>query len=271
TFEPHPVVFFKRTRADTFRLTSPEHKLALLAEAGITRPVAIPFDRRLASMAPEDFVDDILYQCLGAQRVRVGYDFNFGRGRSGGPEDLKRYARERGIITDVHPPVEQHEDVISSTRIRTALSSGDLNTAQALLGRPHALRGTIVAGDRRGATLGFPTANIVPAAGMMIPHGVYITQVRLLDGPSSTPLFPAITNVGVKPTFQQQDDPQANAESFILAGLPKEGINLYDRPIEVVLVDFIRAEQRFASVEALKAQIGQDVQQARAFHGLGDD
>ena len=264
TFEPHPVVFFKKAPVATFRITSPAHKLDLLAQAGITRPVAIPFDRRLASMAPEDFVDDVLHKCLGARRVRVGYDFNFGKGRSGGPEDLKRYARERGIVTDVHPAVEQGESVISSTRIRQALAGGELKTANALLGRPHALRGEVITGDRRGGALGFPTANISPDAGMMLKHGVYVTRVKLLDDPDASPL-PAVTNVGVKPTFHTDPDRPANAESFILAGL-SGGADLYEREIEVELLELLRPEQRFDSVDALKAQITRDVAQARAFH-----
>src|SRR5690606_15859994 len=135
TFEPHPVTYFRKLPVEDFRLTSPEHKLALLEAIGIDAPIALPFSSDLSSLSPEAFVRIILAEVLDASEVRVGYDFNFGKGRAGTPADLVRIASALGVDVDVHEAVEAAGGVVSSTRIRTALEAGELDLAASLLGR----------------------------------------------------------------------------------------------------------------------------------------
>lgn len=260
TFEPHPVSWFKRLPVDTFRLTSPAHKIRLLQLLGVDHPVALPFSDQLAALSPDAFVEIILANVLDAAEVWVGWDFNFGRGRTGSPADLARLGAERGIEVRILDPVHLQQEVVSSTSIRKALQAGDLEHAARLLGRRHSVEGTVVHGETRGRRLGFPTANIVPEAGMMIPHGVYVTSLS-----TDTHRVPAVTNVGVRPTFR--DDSHANVESFVLDGLPAD-TDLYGRQVEVELLAFLRPEHRFENAEALRAQVALDITSARRLHGL---
>lgn len=264
TFEPHPVILFKGRDPKVFRLTDPEHKVALLRDHGVAWPLLVPFTRAFAGLTPEAFVREVLHAGLGAREVWVGYDFNFGRDRAGDPAALRRFGEPLGLSVHVHDVVEHAEGVVSSTRVRKLLADAKLSEAARLLGRDHALRGVVEHGAKRGRGIGFPTANIHPQAGLMVPYGVYTTRVRLLDAPDTT--LPGITNVGVRPTVADEEA-QPNAESFILDGLSPDA-DIYDRPIEVELIEFIRPEQKFDSLDALKTQIGRDVQRARATHGL---
>ncbi len=268
TFDPHPVVFFGKKDTSTFCIDRPDKKLELLHKHGIDHPTALPFDADLASHSPEGFVHKILFESLRAQEVWVGYDFNFGKGRSGGIEELQRHGRERDIDVRVHAAVTSGDEVVSSTRVRKALSGGNLDLAAALLNRRHALRGEVEHGEARGRALGFPTANISPRAGMMIPHGVYITTLTLLDPGAGLPAgpLPAITNVGVRPTVATAAAP--NAETFVLSGLAPDA-DIYGQRVEVELIAFVRPEMKFDGLDALKARIAEDIAQARLAHGLG--
>ncbi len=264
TFEPHPVVFFRKKEVESFRLTDPEHKLELIRNAGITHPIALPFDLDLAGLSPQDFVDKVLHEGLGAQAVRVGHDFNFGKGRAGGIKELAQHASVRGISIHVHDAVTWEGEVVSSTRVRKALSAGSVALVRALLGRPASLRGEVSRGDGRGKKIGFPTANIWPRAGMALRHGVYVTRLRILSQPGQ-PVYPGITNVGVRPTIADALTP--NAETLVLAGL-SEDTSIYGEKVEVEILASVREEKKFESVDALRAQIAQDVAQARQVHGL---
>lgn len=261
TFDPHPVVYFGKRDPATFLLTSLQTRLDLIRAHGVDHPIALDFTPSLFNMSPEAFVHEILYEGLNAREVWVGYDFNYGKGRAGGVEDLKRDGAARGIDVHIHSAVGHDEAVISSTRVRKALAAGALDEAQTLLGRPHTLVGEVLHGHKRGRTLGTPTANQRPTAGMMIPYGVYITTASL---PGRSPL-PAVTHVGVRPTIA--DDLAPNAETFILSGLGQE-TDLYGQQMEVALHQHLREELKLDSMEALKAQMDDDIARARAFHGL---
>lgn len=267
SFEPHPVVFFGKKAEPEFRLTDPDHKIELMRACGIDHPVLLPFSRELAGLTPEAFIHKVLRDSLQACEVRVGYDFNFGKGRSGTVEDLKAIGASCGMDVHIHAAVEYDNGVVSSTRVRKALLAGDLEEAARLLTRPHSLRGSVLPGAQRGRKMGFPTANISPRAGMMVPHGVYTSHLRVLEGPDalSGRLFPSITNVGTRPTVSESGE--ANAETFVLGEL-SEGADLYGMRVEVVLGSFLRPEQKFPSQETLKAQVMQDLQAAREKHGL---
>ncbi len=263
TFDPHPVVHFGRKEPGTFLINNLQQRLELIKSHGIDIPMALPFRKELFSLSPQAFVEEIVHKRLRACEVWVGYDFNFGKGRSGTTEDLKRHALEHGIEPHIHEAVCVTETVVSSTRVRKTLAAGHMEEAASLMGRPHTLRGEVEHGYKRGRTLGFPTANIVPTAGMMIPRGVYVSLVRVL-GQEGAPMA-AITNVGVRPTAQQ--DAVANAETHVLEGLAP-GADLYGQSLDVSLLSFVRPEKKFGSLDELKAQIAADVAVAAKAHGL---
>jgi riboflavin kinase / FMN adenylyltransferase len=211
----------------------------------------IRFDIELSRKSPEEFVDDVLVGELGARAVVVGENFRFGYKASGDFGELRRLMRERG--GEAHA-VEVRGDgrEISSTRIRSLLLEGDASEAAGLLGRPYAVRGEVVVGDRRGRTIGFPTANVRPDSAVIVPaRGVYACFVRVGEK-----RYAACTNVGVAPTFER-------GENRIEAHLLDFSGDLYGRVIDVSFLRRIRGERRFSGVDELKAQIGRDVEEAR--------
>jgi riboflavin kinase / FMN adenylyltransferase len=256
SFHPHPVVFFGKRSEPEFLINSPEQKLELSKAAGIDHALLLPFSRDLAGLTPEDFVHKVLHEALGAQSVWVGYDFNFGKGRTGTTDDLRRHAEDRGILVHVHDAVRFDGEVVSSTRVRRALTAGEFELAHALLGREHTLRGAVVVGDQRGRELGFPTANIFPRAGMMIPHGIYVSTLISQGHP-----YPAVTSVGVRPTIAQDLAP--NVETYVL---DRTDLELYGKTVDVTLHKWLRPELRFDSLDALRAAINADCDAARAWH-----
>ncbi len=259
SFQPHPVVFFGKQPEPTFLINTPEQKLALSRAAGIDHPVLLPFGRDLASLSPEAFVHEVLHEALDARSVWVGYDFNFGKGRAGTTEDLRRHAQARGMEVHVHEAVRFDGDVVSSTRVRKALAAGDFALCRHLLGRDHTLRGVVVRGEQRGRELGFPTANVFPRAGMMIPHGIYVST--LWDDATA---WPAVTSVGVRPTIG--DDLAPNVETYVL---DRTDLQLYGHEVDVTLHKWLRPELKFDSLDELVAAIEVDCDLARAWHTEG--
>jgi riboflavin kinase/FMN adenylyltransferase len=260
SFDPHPVVYFGKRRPSEFLLTTPEQRVECLRSHGVDHPVLLPFSSELASLTPERFVDEVLHHALDACTVWVGYDFNFGKGRSGRTSDLRLHAEARGIEVHVRAAVEHGGEVVSSTRVRKTLAAHGLNEARGLLGRDHTLRGVVRRGDQRGRTIGFPTANLIPEAGMMIPHGIYVSTLRY-DGR----LWPSVTSVGVRPTIA--DDLAPNVETYVLDDFRVE---LYGRTIDVALLAWLRPELKFDSLQALVVQIAADCDDARRWHTRKD-
>lgn len=260
TFEPHPVRFF-RPDAPAFRLTPAQQKHDLLQAAGVD-VVALAFDADLASLSPTDFVETILHQGVGASCVLVGADFAFGKGRAGNVEVLRELAGARGIEVEVVPPFRLDGAVVSSTRIREALVQGDLEVVTHLLGRPYAILGRVIHGDARGRELGYPTANVATPNPLLPPDGIYAATMTLLEGTSAGEpaggCFGAATYIGTRPTFDE--DGARTVESFLL---DVEGIDLYERPVELAFHARTRPDQRFDSAEALVAQMERDVEQVR--------
>lgn len=256
SFHPHPVVFFGKKPEPSFLITTPEHKLELSTAAGIDHPVLVPFGRDLASLTPEGFVHEVLHEILGARSVWVGYDFNFGKGRSGTTEDLQRHGAARGIDVHVLDAVRHEGDVVSSTRVRKTLARGDMEAVRALLGRNHSLRGTVVPGDQRGRELGFPTANMSPAAGMMIPHGIYVSTLHR-EGEAMA----AVTSIGVRPTVAE--NLSVNVETYVL---DRDDLSLYGAEVDIELHALLRPELKFDSFDGLVAQIRADCDDARSWH-----
>jgi riboflavin kinase/FMN adenylyltransferase len=250
TFWPHPRSVLGKGEPPGL-LTTLEARREELLRGGAEEVREVPFDAALSKKSPREFVEDVLLGQLGASAVVVGENFRFGYKASGGVEDLTRIMREHG--GDAYAvEVRGGEAGISSTRIRSLLLRGEAAEAGELLGRPYAVRGEVVVGDRRGRTIGFPTANVRPDPAVVVPaRGVYACLVRVGED-----IHAACTNVGIAPTFER-------GESRIEAHLLDFGGDLYGRVVEVLFLQKIRGERRFSGVEELRAQIGRDVEEAR--------
>ena len=245
TFEPHPLSVIHPEAAP--KLIMPfEVKRDVIEGLGVSELVVIPFDREFSTIPPEDFCNRILVGRLNAQRVSVGKNFRFGAKAKGTPEML---AAHDEFETNVVPLVEARGETVSSTRIRALVAAGDVETAAVCLGAPFILEGEVVSGDKRGRTLGFPTANVVPDDRYVYPgHGVY---AAFANG------RPAAVNVGVRPTFESGRG--VLVETYII----DHDEDLYGRPLRIAFVKRLRGEKRFASTDELIAQMQRDVTEAR--------
>jgi riboflavin kinase/FMN adenylyltransferase len=252
TFAPHPVAVLKPDRAPLMILSLAE-RLARLRELGVDGVVLRRFTRAFASLEPDRFVREILIEGLGAAAVVVGYNVNFGKDRRGTPDLLVDLGAKLGFAVDVVPAVVDHGQTVSSSAIRRLLESGNVAAATELLGRPHRLKGRVWRGARRGATLGFPTANLFPRGGMLPPDGVYAVRVGVEGEPVQRP---GVANLGCNPTFGLMRR-RLEVHLFDYEG------DLYGRTLRVDLSQRLRGEVRFASVEALIAQIQADAGEAR--------
>jgi len=252
TFDPHPLEVVNPAMAPPL-LTTPVEKKEILAESGLDYVVFIRFTPELSSWSPERFVERILVERIGVEELVVGYDHGFGRGRSGDVETLQGLGARLGFDVDVVPPVFVGEDAISSTRIRRAVSQGRMVDAAHGLGRPYSLRGTVVRGEGRGRGLGFPTANLRVGARekLLPPAGVYAVRAILRRGS-----YPAAMHLGPRPTFEGAP-PSVEVHLLDFQG------DLYGEEVRVDLVDRLRDVTPFESVEALVAQLHQDIRQAR--------
>ena len=245
TFEPHPLRVIHPEAAP--KLIMPfEIKRDVIEGLGVSELVVVPFDHGFSTIAPEEFCERILIETLGAERVSVGENFRFGARAKGDPEML----RARGEFeTRVLPLIEVAGETVSSTRIRAQIAAGDVEGAMLCLGAPFLLEGTVVHGDRRGRTLGFPTANLVPDDELVCPgHGVY---AAFANG------VPAAVNVGVRPTFESGRG--VLIESYLI----DHEADLYGQPLRLAFIARLRGEKRFPEVDELVAQMKLDVEAAR--------
>ncbi|HEX4625268.1 MAG TPA: bifunctional riboflavin kinase/FAD synthetase [Solirubrobacteraceae bacterium] len=241
TFEPHPLAVIRPEAAPKL-LTTLDRKAELLDGLGVAELVVIEFDRAFAQRSAQEFIDRVLNGALGATRVSVGQNFRFGHKAQGDPELL---ARQQAFDTRVTPLVEVDQEIVSSTLIRHLIQLGDVERAGRLLGDPFQLRGTVVIGDRRGRTLGFPTANLVPDEALVYPgHGVYAAYANEVA---------AAVSVGVRPTFGTGR--AVLVEAFLI---DFDG-DLYGTELRLDFVARLRGERAFATVEALVEQMNEDV------------
>lgn len=255
TFEPHPRTVFSPERGP-FRLTPFAVKTRLIETLGPEILVVIPFDAAFARMPARVFVEEVLVRSLGARHVICGHDFAFGHGRKGTPELLLWLGDEFDFgFTCVQEVRDSNGEGYSSTRIRDYLRRGEPTLAARLLGRPFEIEGEVVEGDKRGRSIGFPTANLRLDDYLQPANGVYAVRVGITEHESLT-WFDGIANLGLRPTF---DGSEVRLEThvFDFAG------DLYGRRIRVALTEYIRAEKKFDGIEALKAQIAEDVARAR--------
>jgi riboflavin kinase / FMN adenylyltransferase len=250
TFDRHPMELLQPERAPA-PLTTLAERWELIAETGVDVALVLAFTPELATIEAEAFVRDIIVGRLRAQEVVVGYNHTFGRGARGDAALLCSMGAPLGLVTHVVPPLLVDGAPVSSSEIRAALKDGDVARAARCLGRPYSIGGRVVRGDARGRTLGFPTANLAPERPLLVPAGVYACRAETLGG-----LHRAVVNVGVRPTFGD------NALS-IEAHLLDISADLYDQPLRLHFVARLRGEQKFASIDALKAQIAADVEAGR--------
>ena len=256
TFDPHPMRLFKPD-AEPFALTTLDQRQELFAAAGADAMLVFQFDRAMASMPALEWADTILHQRLGVNGVVTGEDFTFGKARGGDPATLADLGARFGIASRAVGAVHDGGGAISSSRIRAALQLGDCETATRLLTRPFAIRGEVQHGDKRGRTIGFPTANLALGAYLRPRFGIYAVTGRVLTGPlADGRVLPGAANIGVRPTF---DPPSELLEPYFFdfSG------DLYDARIEVAFHRFLRPEAKFDSIDALTAQMQRDCDAAR--------
>ena len=249
TFDPHPVRHF-RPDAPPFRLTTLDQRERLFAAAGASAMIVFRFDAALAALSAEEFVAQRL---TGLAGVVTGEDFTFGKGKSGNIAVLARLGQAHGIVAEAVGAVDEGGEIISSTRIRSALQHGDCPTATRLLTRPFTVQGVVQHGAKVGRTIGYPTANLAMGAYLRPRYGIYAARVRLSDGR----IFNAAANLGIRPSF---DPPTELLETYLFDFHEP----LYDQLIEVELHAFLRPEAKFDSLETLTAQMDKDCAQARA-------
>ena len=253
TFDPHPQIVLQREGREPVRLlTTIDERCEMLAAMGVDMTVVITFTREFAMTPAETFVRDVAIK-IGVQQFFVGHDHMFGRDRGGNEELLQQLSGELGFYVYTVEPLSCNGVVVSSSKVRSALSSGNVAEANTMLGRPYSLVGTVVKGDGRGRTLGFPTANVAPVdAHKLVPaNGVYVVSCEL-DGR----VVKGLANIGRRPTFT--NDTQATIEVHFL----DINTDLYDRTISIRFHAFVRAEKKFENKEALIAQINSDKEQA---------
>jgi riboflavin kinase / FMN adenylyltransferase len=250
TFDPHPRAVLHPESAPPL-LQTLDQRLANFEVLGIEQAIVIPFTQEFASNPAEDFLHDIVHDRLHAIEVYLGKGFAFGRGRGGNIELLRRMSEELGFFADEVPEVCVRGRRVSSSLIRALLSEGRVNLARRMLGRPYGVEGVIIRGNQRGRTIGFPTANLKPHNRVVPKNGVYATAT-LVDGAWRR----SITNVGVRPTFDDGSDVSIESYIFDFDG------DLYGDVLRVRFLHRIRDERKFSGIDELKAQIQKDTARA---------
>ena len=251
TFDPHPVRYFKPDAAP-FRLTTLDQREELFAAAGADAMLVFTFDADFAAITAEGFVEGLLRDHLGAAGVVTGMDFTFGKGRGGNLELLSELGAASGLTARAVGPVEEGGEVVSSSRIRDALQSGDCATAARLMTRPFAIRGVVQHGDKLGRTINFPTANLALGSYLRPRYGIYAVTATLPGGVH----VQGAANVGVRPTF---DPPKELLEPYFFDWSG----DLYGAEIEVAFHHFLRPEAKFDGLDALTTQMAKDCEEAR--------
>ncbi len=257
TFDRHPASVVRPESAPRL-LTDPEQRLELLAATGIDATVVVIFDEYQAQESPSDFVERVLVRALSTRAIVVGEDFHFGRGRAGNVALLTEIGRRMDfevIPLELLGRPDGVDEPVSSTAIRRALAGGDVGLAADLLGRPFEVRGVVVAGDQRGRTIGFPTANVEVPGQICVPaDGVYAGWYIRPNGQR----YPVAINLGRRPTFYEHAD-----SSLLEAHLLDVNVDLYGEVARVEFHHFLRGERKFEGIDALMTQLALDVESVR--------
>ncbi|MGF1656706.1 MAG: bifunctional riboflavin kinase/FAD synthetase [Verrucomicrobiales bacterium] len=254
TFDPHPLRVLRPERPPAL-LTCTEHKILLLKRLGVHHLLLIPFTKDLATTEAEDFILAMVGAAQPLKRICVGHEWGFGQGRRGNVELLTQLGRQHDFAVSGVAPVLHKNQVVSSTLIRAAVRSGDLQEAGELLGRPYTILGRVVTGQGLGSKLGFPTANLQVRAEQQPPPGVYVCKVCV-----NQTTYPAVANLGFRPTIND-GEPSPVLEVHLL---DFQG-DLYDQSVELEFIFLLRPEQRFEQIADLIEQIGRDVETAREY------
>ena len=255
TFEPHPREYFAPD-APPFRLMGAEARAHQLQKIGVDKLYELGFDAALSGLSPRAFAQEVIVDGLGLRHVVVGADFRFGKARAGTAEQLQAFGAEMGFGVTIAPLMAKGPDTVSSTAIRNALTEARPRDAAAMLGHWHRVEGPILHGEKRGRELGYPTANM-SIDGLHPPaFGVYAVLVDVLEGPQAG-RYHGVASLGVRPMFGEN---KANLETFIF---DFKG-DLYGKHVSVALVDHLRGEDKFDSLEALITQMDADSAQARS-------
>lgn len=254
TFEPHPREYFAPD-APPFRLMGREARASRLEKLGVQRLYELAFNSALSGLTPREFARNVICDGLGLAHVVVGGDFCFGKGRAGNAADLVRFGEEMGFGVTIAPLLENGEHTVSSTAIRRALSEGRPRDAAAMLGHWHRIEGEVISGEQRGRDLGYPTANM-SIAGLHPPaFGVYAVLVDVRDGPHAGS-YQGAASLGVRPMFGEN---RPNLETFLFdfSG------DIYGATLSVALVEYLRPELKFDSIDSLITQMDADCARAR--------
>lgn len=255
TFNPHParVLHPEKPVLRLFDFVDQRERLELL---GVKLLIEEPFTAPFAQIGPREFFENWVLRPLNPRALVVGHDFAFGHDREGTLEFLGKLCAEHAIEIEVVPPVKVDGVVVSSTRIREALMNGDCETASHFLGRPYYLKGEVREGEKRGRTIGVPTANLLPLMEFTPRRGVYVTQTRV-----GSQTFHSITNMGTNPTFHSEPGAPLKLETHLF----DFASDLYGREIRVELLKYLRDEKKFSGIDELKAQIARDMVEARRY------
>lgn len=249
TFEPHPSAFFRPSNT-TFRVTPIRSKVRSICQLPLDAFFVFAFNPEFSEMSAERFVEEVLINGLHAAYIVVGEDYGFGKNRSGDIDYIREHYPELPI-TSVTKLRDSHDEIISSSRVRAFIKDGNVSKAASLLGRPFEIEGRVVHGFQRGRTIGFPTINIEPKESILPKNGVYAARVEI-----NGKLLDAVANIGARPTV--------NGEGILLeAHILDFNEDLYGQRLRVQLIQFIRPEKRFSSMEELKENIIMDIQQAK--------
>jgi riboflavin kinase/FMN adenylyltransferase len=253
TFDPHPAKVLRPDKAPHL-ITATQHKIALIRELGVAHLLVVKFDREFAATPPEEFVRQLVTHANPLREICVGHEWSFGKNRAGNLALLQELGVQHHFNVVGIKPVTVNGTVVSSTAIRQAVENGDFARAAEMLGREYTILGTVKQGAQLGRTLGFPTANLSAHSEQFPPNGVYAAEAKL-DGA----VLRGVANLGYRPTISG-GSPERLLELHLF-GMNKE---IYGEDVEVRFVRYLRPEQKFASLEELKAQIAKDVEQARA-------
>jgi riboflavin kinase/FMN adenylyltransferase len=251
TFDPHPIRHFVPDSAP-FRLTTLDQRQRLFADAGADAMVVFHFDTALAALTADAFIEQLLIDSIGIAGAVTGEDFTFGKGRSGSVAVLRAAGATRGFSVDTVAPVTLDDAPVSSSRIRALLQQGDPRGAARLLTRPFAIEGIVQHGDKLGRTIGYPTANLDMGHYVRPAYGIYAVRGRLADGR----VVDGAANLGIRPSF---DPPKELLEPFFF----DFSSDLYGQAIEVALIDYLRPEAKFDTLDALTTQMDADCARAR--------
>ena len=252
TFDPHPAKFLRPHESPRL-LTATQHKIALIRQLGVSHLLVLKFDRELASTAPDEFVRQLAAAARPLQEICVGQEWSFGKNRAGNLALLQKLGAELGFDVVGVEPVTSAGRIVSSTAIRQTVETGDFATAATMLGREYSILGTVESGSRMGRSLGFPTANLSAHSEQFPPNGVYAAEAQL-EGKQ----LHGVINLGVRPTVAGGSPERVlELHRFDFAR------NIYGADIEVRFLRYLRPEQKFENLAALRAQIARDVEEAQ--------